>query len=172
MFKFSPSAKLARTACAAMLLVAYTGKEARCQQDAERGAKALANWLECDYCTQNELAIVKSYGEAIVPGIVAVLNERPSTAKHADLGKALAERYDQLVEQSKKNQNAPVAVTKEKFVELYWVAFDVRHRVRAAQALAAIGEGRARAALEATASKADREDVRAAAREALRTLAR
>jgi hypothetical protein len=76
-------------------------------------------------------------------------------------------RYAQLVEQSKKNRHAPIGVTKEKFIELYLGILDAQHRVRAAQALAAIGAERARAALEAAASQAHRDDVR----ESLRKLA-
>jgi hypothetical protein len=78
------------------------------------------------------------------------------------LERVLAERYEQLVEQSRKNPHAPVTVTKERFVALYGGALDAQHRIRAAQALAEIGGERARAALEAAASQTERDDVRAA----------
>jgi hypothetical protein len=38
-------------------------------------AQALANWLECEYCEHDELAAVKHYGQAIVPGLIVALNQ-------------------------------------------------------------------------------------------------
>jgi hypothetical protein len=90
------------------------------------------------------------------------LNQGPSPATLDALERVLAERYEQLVEQSRKNPHAPVTVTKERFVALYGGALDAQHRIRAAQALAEIGGERARAALEAAASQTERDDVRAA----------
>jgi hypothetical protein len=160
-------AKRARVACMVMLLVASAADAAWSQQDA---AQALADWLECEYCEHGELAAVTHYGQAIVPGLIAALDQGRSPD---DLRRALEERYDQLVEQSKKNPHAPIGVTKEKFVELYLVISDAQHRVRAAQALAAVGGERARAALEAAgATQTHSDDVRAAVRESLRKLAR
>ena len=172
MYSFRPSVKWVRAAYAVMLLAAFTADTAWSQQDTGRAAQALADWLECEYCEHDELAAVTHHGQAVVPGLIAALDQGPSPATRDDLGRALAERYEQLVEQSKKKPHAPIAVTKEKFVELYLGNFDAQYRVRAAQALAAIGGDRARAALEAAASQAQREDVRAAARESLRKLAR
>jgi len=172
MDSFRRSLKRAGAACAAMLLAAVTADTGWSQQDAGRAAQALAKWLGCEYCEQDELAAVTQYGQAILPGLIAALNEGPSSATRDELGKALAERYDELVEQSKTNPHAPITATRERFVELYGGTLDAQHRIRAAQALAAIGGERARAALEAAASHAYRADVRAAARESLRKLAR
>ena len=97
-----------------------------------------------------------------MPSLIGALNQGPSPATLDALRKALAERYEQLVEQSKKNPHAPIAVIRDKFVELYGGTLDAQHRIRAAQALAAIGGEHARAALEAAASQAQRDDVRAA----------
>lgn len=169
MRRFYPSVKWVGAACAGLLWAALTTGGAWSQQDAASAAKALANWLECEKCEHAELEIVTRYGEAIVPGLIAALDQGRSPD---DLRRALEERYDQLVEQSKKNPHAPIGVTKEKFVELYLVISDTQHRVRAVQALTAIGGESARAALEAAASQTHRDNVRAAARESLRKLAR
>jgi hypothetical protein len=162
MYSFRSSLKRVGATCAAMLLAAFTAGAACSQEDAGGAAQALANWLECEYCEHDELQAVTHHGQAIVPSLIAALNQGPSPATRDELGKALAERYEQLVEQSKKNPHAPIAVTRDRFVELYGGTLDAQHRIRAAQALAAIGGERARAALEAAASQAQRDDVRTA----------
>jgi hypothetical protein len=169
---FRLAAKRVRDACAVILLVASTADTAWSQQERASAAQALTDWLECEYCGHSELAAVTLFGQAIVPGLIAALDQGLSPAARDDLRRALEERYDRLVEQSKNNPHAPIGVTKEKFVELYLSLSDAQHRVRAAQALAAIGGERARTALEAAATQAPRDDVRAAVRESLRKLAR
>jgi hypothetical protein len=154
------SATCIRTACAVMLLGPSAAHTAWGQQETVPAARALANWLECEYCEHDELAAVKHYGQAIVPDLFQTLNNGLSPASRDDLGRALEQRYAQLVEQSKGNQHAPIGVTKEKFVELYLGIWDAQYRVRAAQGLAAIGGEEARAALEAAANQSPREDVR------------
>ena len=106
------------------------------------------------------------FGQAIVPSLVAVLNEGPSPATRELLRRELERRYDQLAEFARKNPDAKVASTKEEFVAMYLRNFDAQHRVRAAQALGAIG-GRQARALEAAAGKAERDDVRTTARRSL-----
>jgi hypothetical protein len=162
MYGFHPSAKWVCAASAVLILAAFAAGTAWGQRDAGLAAQALANWLESEDGDHDELQAVTQHGQAIVPSLIAALNEGPSPATHDELGRALAERYEQLVEQSKKNPHAPIAVTRDRFVELYGGALDTQHRIRAAQALAAIGGERALAALEAAASQAPRDDVRAA----------
>jgi hypothetical protein len=166
------SAKWVRAACTLMPLGAFAADRAWGQQETAPAARALANWLECEYCEHDELAAVTHCGQAVVPDLIAALNQGPSRATREDLGRALEERYEQLVQQSKKNRHAPIGVNKEKFVELYLGILDAQYGVRAAQALAAIGGDRARVALEAAASQAHRDEVRATARESLHKLAR
>jgi hypothetical protein len=166
------SAKRVRRACAVMLCAALAPDMAWGQQDTARAAQALAGWLGCEYCDAGELAAVTGYGQAIVPDLIAALNQGLSPASRDDLRKALEERYAQLFAQSKKNPHAPLGAPKEKFVELYLGKLDTQYRVRAVQALAAIGGDRARAALEEAASQVDRDEVRSTARESLRKLGR
>src|SRR5262245_20457740 len=148
MYSFHPSAKIVRATWAAILFAAFAADTAGAQQGAGSAAQALTNWLGCEYCERGELAEVTRYGQAIVPDLIAVLQQGPPSQARDDLTRALGARYDQLVEQSKKNRHAPIAVTKENFVEFYRSIVDTQHRVRAALALATIGGDRARAALE------------------------
>jgi hypothetical protein len=172
MHSFYLSAGWAPAARAVVLLAALAAGRAWGQQETTPAAQALVNWLQCEYCEHDELAAVTHYGQAVVPDLIVALNQGLSPESRDDLGRTLEERYAQLVEQSKKNPHAPIGVSKEKFVELYRGIWDVQHRVRATQALAAIGGERARAALEAAASQAHRDEVRAAARDSLRKLIR
>jgi len=137
------------------------------KQNAQKAAQALATWLECEECESGELKAVTGLGQAIVPSLVAVLNEGPSPATRELLRRELERRYDQLVEFAQKNPDAKVASTKEEFVAMYLRNFDAQHRVRAAQALGVIGGTQARAALEAAAGKAERDDVRTTVRQSL-----
>jgi hypothetical protein len=162
MYSFRSSVKRVGAICAGMLLATLTTDTAWNQPEAGSAAQALVNWLECEHCEHGEVEAVTHHGQAIVPSLIAALNQGPSPATRDELGRALAERYEQLVEQSKKNPRAPIAVTRDRFVEFYGGALDAQHRIRAAQALAAIGGERARAALEAAAGPAQRDDVRAA----------
>jgi hypothetical protein len=158
-------------ACAGVLLSALTTDTAWSQQEALSAAQALTNWLGCENCEHGELKAVTLHGQAIVPSLIAALTQGPSPATRENLRGVLEARYEQLVEQSKQNPNAPITATKEQFVELYLGNFDAQHRVRAAQALAVIGGHHARAALEAAANQAHRDDVRATARESLNKFA-
>jgi len=168
---FYPSVKWVGAACAGMLLAALT-TDTTWSQEPVRAEQALANWFKCEYCEHGELEAVARHGQAIVPSLITTLNQGPSAAIRENLRGDLQARYEQLVEQSKKNPYAPITATKEQFVELYLGNFDAQHRVRAAQALAMIGGDRTRAALEAAANQAQRDDVRATVREYLSKLAR
>jgi hypothetical protein len=172
MYSLLSSAQQVRTACAVVLCAALAPHVAWGQQDTAPAAQTLAAWLGCEYCDHGELAAVTRNGQAIVPDLIAVLNQGLSPAGRDDLRKALEERYAQLVAQSRKNLHAPVRAPQEKFVELYLGKLDTQYRVRAVQALAAIGGDRARAALEQAASQSDRDEVRSMARESLRKLGR
>jgi hypothetical protein len=165
-FNLYLSVKCVGAACAGMLLAVLTTGTAWSQ--AMSAAQALANWLECEKCEHGELEAVTRDGQANVPSLIMTLNQGPLPATRESLRRELEARYEQLVEQSKKNPNAPITATKERFVELYLGNVDAQQRVRAAQALASIGGDRARAALEAAAAnQALPDDVRAAARDAL-----
>jgi len=154
------SLKWFAAACASMLFAALTVETARTQQQKVNSEQARTRWLECEYCEHAEREAVVRQGEAIVPSLIAVLNGGISPATRETLRKELEARYEQLVKQSEKNANAPIAVTKEQFVSIYTGNFDAQQRLRAAQALAAIGGQRAREALAAAAANQARDDVR------------
>jgi len=171
---FQPNMKLRATALwlSVVLLLPMTawgqsGTPRLSKQNAEGAARALATWLECEECQSGELRAVTRFGEAIVPSLVAILNEGPSPATRELLRRELEGRYDKLAEFAQKNPDAKVASTKEEFVAMYLRNFDAQHRVRAVQALGAIGGKQARAALEAAAGKAERDDVRTTVRQSL-----
>jgi hypothetical protein len=162
------SAKLFLVACMGVLLAELTINTARAQQEIANTEQALAIWLRCEYCEHGELEAVTRQGETMVPSLAAALTEGLSAKAGEGLRKDLEARYDALVQQSKENPNAPIAVTKEEFVKLYQDNSAAHQRVRAAQALAAIGGQRARAALEAAvANQAYRDDVREMLRDLL-----
>jgi hypothetical protein len=171
---FQPDMKLRATALwlAVVLLLpmtawGQTGAPRLSKQNSERAAQVLATWLECEDCQSGELKAVTRYGQAIVPSLAAVLEAGPSPATGELLRRELEARYDKLAEFAQKNPNAKVASTKEEFVAMYLRNFDAQHRARAAQALGAIGGTQARAALEAAAGKAERDDVRTTVRQSL-----
>jgi hypothetical protein len=161
MYSFRPSGKWIGAACAGLLLVGLAIDTTWSEEEAGNPAQALANWLDCEQCEHGELDAVTRHGEGTMPGLTVALNQGPSAATRDGLGRALAERYEQLVEQSKKNRHVPIGGTRERFVEFYVGGLDAQHRIRAAEALAAIGGERARAALETAATQAQHDDVRA-----------
>jgi hypothetical protein len=168
-YSFCSCVKWVGAACAGMLLAALTTDTTWSQREATSPAQALTNWLECEKCEHGELEAVTRDGQDNVNALIAALRDGPQLG---NLPTALEERYEQLVEQSKKNPYAPIAATKEQFVALYLGNFDAQGRVRAAQGLGVIGGPDARRALEAAAAnQALRDDVRATARDCLRRLA-
>jgi hypothetical protein len=98
------------------------------------------------------------------------LNGGLAPASRELVRRQLEVRYDDLTERARRNPNTRPAGTKAQFVTLYLDNLDAQYRVRAAQALGAIGGQRPRAALEAALAKAPRADVRAAIRTALNTI--
>jgi hypothetical protein len=169
---FRASAKWVGAACVGMALAALTNGTVWSQsEEAVRASQVLTNWLTCQKCEQGQLEAVVRNGEAIRPILMKLLLNQPSPPSREVLRRELGTRYEQLVEYSKKNPNSPLTAKMEQFVELYYGNSDVQHRVRAVQALAAIGGSGARAALQTVADEATQNDeVRAAARDALSRL--
>jgi hypothetical protein len=135
--------------------------------EAVRAAQVLVTWFECEECEAGELRAVTRYGQAIVPSLIATLNEGPSPASREILRQQMQDRYDELATYAQKNPNAKLASGREEFVAMYLGNFDAQYRVRAAQALGTIGGGRAREALQSALQKTERSDVRRTISEAL-----
>jgi hypothetical protein len=129
--------------------------------DSWKAVQALTAWFECEECEEGQLKAVVQYGQAVVPSLIAALNNGPSAASQEMLRRGLEARYDELVELARRKPEAKPASSKEDFVSLYVGNLDAQYRIRAAQALAAIGGTTARRALESALGNARREDVRA-----------
>jgi hypothetical protein len=136
-------------------------------QNAERARQALIAWFECEECENGELKAVASFGQAVVPNLIGALNEGTSPPSRALLRQQLEERYDSLMEAGRKNPQMKIESSKNDFVNMYISNFDAQYRVRAAQALGAIGGSKAHQALEAALGKAGREDLQATIKETL-----
>ena len=135
-----------------------------------QAVQTLTTWFECEECQSGELEAVQKYGQAVVPSLIAVLDGGLSPAKREQTRSELEARHDALTERARKNPNAKPTSTKEQFTAQYLGNFDAQYRVRAAQALAAIGGDKARAALQAAARKPHRGDVQAVIETSLRTV--
>lgn len=138
--------------------------------ESEQARQALKTWLECEECQEGELAAVTKYGDAIVPSLIAVLNQGLSPAGRERLRLDLEARHDELAARAQHNQRSQLTASKEEFTALYLSNLDAQYRVRAAQALAQIDGPRARSALEAVVGKTPRADVDSVVRALLRTM--
>lgn len=142
------------------------------QADTVKATQVLSRWYECMGCRGNEsepeLKAVKRYGQPVVPSLAATLSGGLSPASRQVLHDLLAARYDQLDEQGQNNPKFRMKSTKEEFIARYLDNLDTRYRIRAAQALGAIGGSRARTGLETALAQTQNAEVRKAAQEALR----
>jgi HEAT repeat protein len=120
----------------------------------EQAAYALHEWLEAEHYDPAELSAVTKYGESVVPSLTAALDKGPSPARRERLRRALEAEHGTL-----SGSRVPA---KADFVKHYTSNFETLYRIRAAQALAAIGGPEARTAIEVAVGKAGREDLRAA----------
>jgi hypothetical protein len=128
---------------------------------------ALATWFECEECHPAQLIAVTRYGQIVVSSLVATLNGGLSPASRELLRRLLDARYTELAEQGEKDARFKITSDRKDFVARHLGDFDARYRIRAAQALVAIGGAEARKALEAALSKAERPDVRTVIQQSL-----
>jgi hypothetical protein len=152
--------------CVALLMLptSAAGQQRLSPTESAQALEALTTWFECEECEAGELAAVTKYGQAVVPSLAAVLRGGLSPAAREHLRGELELRYDALVERSKKNPNARPKSSKSRFVSRYLDNRDAQYRVRAAQALAAIGGRDARRVLEEASQQRHRGDVQAVIR--------
>ena len=129
---------------------------------------ALANWYECEDCHPSELKAVTAYGATVVPSLIATLNGGLSPATRELLRRRLEERYVAL--SAENASGIKIGASRDDFVARHLGDFDARYRIRATQALCAIGGKEARAALENAFSKTNRSDGRSAITDCLKTI--
>lgn len=137
--------------------------------ETEKASQALAKWLEHD-CEEGNLKALTRHRQAVVPGLIAALNAGPSPASREILGRLTNASYDELIEQAQRKPERRIASGREAYVARDLDNFDAQYRVRAAQALAAIGGADARNALENAARRVEREDVRETIQELLKKM--
>lgn len=131
-----------------------------------QATRSLAKWLESDEFDPHRLAQVTRHGQLVVPSLIAALAQGPSPAKRELVRRSLEADYEPLAQQASADPARRVR-SRTDFVQYYMANFEALYRIRAAQALSAIGGPAARKALEASAAKAERDDVRTAIRQAL-----
>jgi hypothetical protein len=136
-------------------------------KEAINAIDALTTYFECEECHPVQLIAVTRYGDAIIPSLAATLHGGLSPASRELMRRSLAARYEQLVRQGEKDPKFKISASEKEFVARHLEDFDARYRIRAAQALAALGGPQARAALEAALSKTARADVRTVVQQSL-----
>jgi len=118
--------------------------------------RAIVEWLECEECRAGELEAVVRLEQAAVPSLVAALREGPPPVRREAQRRHLIATYQRL----------KLTMSEDDYVRRYAENYEALYRIRAADALAAIGGPTARQALEAAAAQPYREDVTRAVRAA------
>lgn len=132
-------------------------------EQSAQAVRALAIWLESGDFEPELLAPLEKYGELVVPSLIAALEHGPSPATRELVRRTLEKEYGALTRAGPDRR----VRAKSDFIQHYMANFDALYRARAAQALSAIGGPAARKALEASVGKDERDDLRAALRQAL-----
>lgn len=143
----------------ALALPATTSAQVLGGAEAEQAVRAVAAWLSSGYHDVEHLAPLKKYGQTVVPSLIAALDTGPSPARRELARRSLESQYETLAAYSGSGSKFRMR-SKEQYVQHYMGNFEALYRMRAAQALAAIGGSEARTALEAAAGKAGRDDLR------------
>lgn len=143
----------------ALVLVCNTAlAQSLSPSQAQSAVFALSAWLESDHGDPDELAGVTKFGQSVVPSLSAALSTGPSAARRTRLRAALETSF--TVQKS-------MSASREQYVQHYMGNFEAMYRVRAAQALAAIGGPAARDAIRQSVESEKREDVRTTLKELL-----
>jgi hypothetical protein len=144
----------AATACAAVQTIS--------PQESLALRRAAISWLECEECTNGELAALVKFGEKAVPTLGAALERGPSPATQEEVRMHLEGTYRNLVEYARTHSEVKVGLTEDAYVKWYLENFQAKYAVRAAQGLAALGGPAARKYLDAATQRTWRKDVSAA----------
>ena len=164
-------------ACLALAIAAFlpatsqgvSGSSRMSRAETVKATQALAKWFDCDSCGEADLKAVTRHKQAVVPSLVATLNAGLSPANRQALHDSFGARYDELDAQGRKDPKFKMKSTKDEFIARYVDQYDALYRMRAAEALGAIGGANARAALKTALTNAKSADVRKAIQEALQT---
>ena len=151
-------------ALASALPVALSQPKKTDIKQTEQATRAVATWLESDDADPNRLANVRKQGQLAIPSLIAALERGPSPAKRELVRRSLEADYDALAERA----GARRLRSKPDFIGHYLANFEALYRIRAAQALAAIGSTDARNVLQAAIDKTPRDEVRRAIQLALK----
>lgn len=148
----------ARRALAALAIPA--GLLLSCRHDDRPGAEpartaaapadartSLVAWLECEECTDEQLAAVVALGPEVVPTLAATLREGLSPASRARLELQLRERHAARVAGAGRHPASEPVLGLERYVAHHVRTRDALHRSRAAVALGRIRTPEARQAL-------------------------
>lgn len=127
--------------------------------ESEQAVRALAAWLNSGDFDARRLTPLKKYGQAVVPSLIAALDAGPSSARRELARRSLETQYETLAKYSQSGSKFQLD-SKADFVQRYMGNLETLYRIRAAQALAAIGGSEAKTGLEAAAGRAGREDLR------------
>src|ERR1051325_1755203 len=133
----------------------------------ETARLALLNWLECEECSNGELAVVVHYGPLLIPMLQAATLSGPSPASEELLREAFGRRYDELRDYALVHPESPISGTREQFVAFNVSRAHVQYQLRAAQALALIGGPLARQTILDAIGRAERADLKAGLQAAL-----
>lgn len=132
--------------------------------------QTLIRWLECEECTDGELAAVAKLGDVAVPSLVAVLGGGPSAARREELRLSLTEAYRNLQAYARNHPNSIVPMSEDDYVKTYMDNYIALYQTHAARALAEIGGAKAKNALQASLQAGLRDDVKTVIKESLAKL--
>lgn len=129
-------------------------------EQAAQARRTIVRWLECEECTEGELAAVLELGRVAVPTLSATLIEGPSPARDEEQRQHLLELYRRQVEYARTHPAARPTLSEDEYIALYTGNLLARYRTRSAIALEQIGGPDAARALERALELPLREDVR------------
>ena len=135
-------------------------------QAAAEARRTIVAWLECEECTDGELAAVKKLGSIAVPTLAATLREGPPPANLETLRRHLAKTYQKLKEYERTHPESKVS-DEATYVRQNVDAYVSLYKSRAATGLGAIGGSDAKRALQDAAAAPHDDVVKSAINEAL-----
>jgi hypothetical protein len=127
-------------------------------------------WLECEECTDGELAAVVDLGADAVPTLTATLRDGMSPAPRARLVRQLSERHAARVAYGLQHPDAAPILTEQEFIDHHVENRDALYRGRSALALGLIGTPAAEEALREALARPQSPSVEQMIRDALAQL--
>jgi hypothetical protein len=147
-------------------------RDAPTPEQAAAARRTIAAWLECEECTDGELAAVVALGPLATPTLAATLRDGPSPAARELERRELLARHAELVAYARSHPGARFETPPADFVAAQLANAVARYQVRSARALAELGGADAERALAEALARPLREDVGPVVREAYDELLR